>query len=205
MSFSMTVGSMFPLFIDLDSEKIFHEYLCYFVLTCGFISFILLSGFISAPYGRYSSNKFGFAMNAKVAWVLMESPNIWITFLLCYFSIQQDNNNHNHTPSALSSTPNQILLSLFLIHYLNRALIYPLRMKSGNPVPFTIFLSAFTFCSINAYLQAQWLCKLHIYDSSWLQDPRFLIGVFIWACGFYFNLQADDILRNLRKPGQFVI
>lgn len=176
-------------------ERVLHEYICYFVLSCGFVSFILLCGFISAPYGRHASKGFGMMMNAKVAWILMESPNLWISAICTYLSWNDD------TSSSLASIPNQILLSLFLLHYTNRALIYPLRMKSGNPVPFTIFLSAFTFCSINGYLQARFLTHLKTYDSNWLYDPRFQIGVFLWFCGFYLNLQADDILRNLRKPG----
>jgi 3-oxo-5-alpha-steroid 4-dehydrogenase 1 len=185
---------LFESLIDFNNlnELTVHRYLCYFVLSTGVCSFIILNGFISAPYVRYSSSGFGPVMNAKLAWVLMESPNIFISAICCYLSWGS---------APLQSTPNQILLFLFLLHYVNRALIYPLRMKSGNPVPFTIFLSAFVFCSINAYLQAQWLSKLETYESSWLQDIRFHVGVFIWLCGFYLNLQADDILRNLRKPG----
>jgi 3-oxo-5-alpha-steroid 4-dehydrogenase 1 len=33
-------------------------------------------------------------------------------------------------------------------------------------------------------------------------EPRFLVGVGLFALGMMINWQADDILRNLRKPGE---
>ena len=60
---------------------------------------------------------------------------------------------------------------------------------------------AWAFCTTNGYLQARFLTSLVVYESSWLCDPRFVVGLFMWAHGFYLNLEADGILRNLRRPG----
>ncbi len=33
----------------------------------------------------------------------------------------------------------------------------------------------------------------------WLSDPRFIIGMVIYICGFILNIQSDAIIRNLRS------
>ena len=40
------------------------------------------------------------------------------------------------------------------------------------------------------------------YDTSWLADPRFLIGAVVFVAGSRINLQSDTILRKLRAHGQ---
>jgi len=45
------------------------------------------------------------------------------------------------TPSQLSNIQgrNLILMLLFCIHYTNRDLIYPLRLRDGKPTPFVVW------------------------------------------------------------------
>ena len=59
-----------------------------------------------------------------------------------------------------------------------------------------------TFCSVNAYLQASYFLALYVYPRDWLGSLWFIAGVLIFALGFISNIQADSILRNLRKPGE---
>lgn len=33
-------------------------------------------------------------------------------------------------------------------------------------------------------------------------QPKFIIGVSVWAFGFLTNIYSDHLLRNLRKPGE---
>jgi 3-oxo-5-alpha-steroid 4-dehydrogenase 1 len=40
------------------------------------------------------------------------------------------------------------------------------------------------------------------YTPDWLTDPRFLVGLGIYACGFVLNVHSDAVLRNLRKKDE---
>ena len=40
------------------------------------------------------------------------------------------------------------------------------------------------------------------YNLSWLYDPRFIGGIFLFISGLIINWQADNILIHLRKPGE---
>ena len=85
--------------VGTTDEATLHAWLCYFILFCGFSAFVTLVWFTHAPcvprasflsqavtailpcyrYGRYSQSKgWGPLVNAKLAWVLMETPNLWV-------------------------------------------------------------------------------------------------------------------------------
>ena len=88
-------------------------------------------------------------------------------------------------------------------HYVHRAYIYPFRMKiKGKTMPVVIVLLALIFNVPNAYINARWIGGFGAYPESWLTDPRFLLGVTIFAIGFAINFQSDSILFRLRKPGE---
>lgn len=40
------------------------------------------------------------------------------------------------------------------------------------------------------------------HGASYLLDPRFLVGVTLFVCGMAINIQSDNILTSLRKPGE---
>ena len=178
----------------MPEEQAFHYYLSLVVLSCGLMSFVALLTF-NAPYGRYADKAhkgWGPQLNAKAAWVFMECPTLWVSAICLYLA---------WGTSPVDSLPNLVLLGLFCCHYVNRALIFPLRMRRGAPMPMSVMFMAWFFCLVNGYLQARYLCKLHTYPVEWLWDPRFIVGVLAMGHGFYLNLQADSILRNLRQPG----
>jgi steroid 5-alpha-reductase/3-oxo-5-alpha-steroid 4-dehydrogenase 1 len=58
------------------------------------------------------------------------------------------------------------------------------------------------FNLVNGYLQGRWLTVFGAYDTSWLVDPRFLIGAAVMLAGYAINQHADAILRALRAPGE---
>ncbi len=67
-----------------------------------------------------------------------------------------------------------------------------------------IMLSGMIFNVVNAYLIGGWLFYVSpsdAYPSSWLFDPRFLIGLIIFFAGMVINLHSDHIIRHLRAPG----
>ena len=149
---------------------------------------------IKAPYGRYSTDKgWGFLVPAKLAWFLMESPNLWITLVTFILNIS----NHN-----LSIQPNRILMMCFALHYTNRAILFPLSMKVSNPMPVSVMLMAMFYCTWNGFNQATQLILVKAYPDEWLYDPRFIVGVVIFYWGFWVNIQSDRILVNLRKGSE---
>lgn len=146
---------------------------------------------IIAPYGRHVSNKWGWMIDNKLGWVLMEiiSPLVLIYFLLRGQTL-------NLIPLLIAST--------WLLHYFNRSLIFPFRIKTkGKQMPLLIVISAIFFNSINAGLNGYYLGEFgRNYSSDWLFDYRFMIGLALFIIGAYINIQSDNTLLKLRKPGE---
>mmetsp|Transcript_67720 Transcript_67720/g.159491 ORF Transcript_67720/g.159491 Transcript_67720/m.159491 type:complete len:268 (-) Transcript_67720:25-828(-) len=123
-------------------------------------------------------------------WFLMESPAFFIPLYLVAV-----------TKRSLNPT-NFAVLSLFLLHYFNRALIYPTRIKSKKPMPIAIVLSAGSFCTLNGVLQATYLIEHSSLEPNDVLCFRGMTGVVLFFAGLAINIQADSILTNLRKPGE---
>jgi len=146
---------------------------------------------IIAPYGRHVRNKWGLMVDNKWGWVFMEivSPLLLGYFLLCF-----------QTPNL----PTLLIAGLWLLHYLHRSLIFPFRLKTkGKKMPLLIILSAIFFNGINAGLNGFYLGKFgSAYTVDWLFDIRFIIGISLFFIGAIINIQSDNILLSLRKPGE---
>lgn len=127
------------------------------MIVIGAITFIACS-IITAPYGRYSTDKgWGFLVPAKLSWCLMESPNLWIPPLI-YSFLGSD--------TCLASRPNKVLLGMFLTHYFHRSIIYPVFRLSGRhhqPIPVSVMLLAFSYCTWNGCTQALSLLVVNVY------------------------------------------
>ncbi|KAL5009254.1 hypothetical protein ScPMuIL_014835 [Solemya velum] len=93
-------------------------------------------------------------------------------------------------------------MTLYLVHYTQRAFIFPFLIKSGNASPLFVFVSALVYCTLNGYLQSASLLH-HTYIG---MDARstlsFYTGVSMFCVGMGINIHSDHILRNLRKPGE---
>eukprot|EP01098_Paradermamoeba_levis_P015349 TRINITY_DN7749_c0_g1_i1.p1 TRINITY_DN7749_c0_g1~~TRINITY_DN7749_c0_g1_i1.p1 ORF type:complete len:281 (-),score=70.01 TRINITY_DN7749_c0_g1_i1:83-880(-) len=186
----MAHGELFP------DEALFHHLVGVGIIIFGVVAFILLF-VLEAPYGRYNSSSWiwGPPLPATFAWILQECPTL-IAAVYFFFFRADDN------LAANQSLANRILLFLFVFHYTNRTLVYPFRLRGGKPTPLIVCLMAFAFCVANGYLQVRNLLYFQVYDESWLRDPRFVVGVLAFFLGWYINTTSDDILRNLRKPGE---
>mmetsp|Transcript_24099 Transcript_24099/g.23851 ORF Transcript_24099/g.23851 Transcript_24099/m.23851 type:complete len:156 (+) Transcript_24099:279-746(+) len=64
----------------------------------------------------------------------------------------------------------------------------------------TVVISSLFFTVTNGYLQARGLFKFDPTTNS-IDNVSFWVGVVVWEFGFIMNLQSDQILRDLRKPG----
>lgn len=148
--------------------------------------------FVDAGYGKFYTRKWGPAVNNKLGWILMESP-VFAAMLVLFF---------------LSDRKNDIariaMLVIFEIHYFQRSFIFPSLIRGKGRMPLSIILMGITFNTLNALMQGGWIffiSPVERYTAAWLHDPRFIIGTLIFAAGMFINVQSDDIIRNLRKPG----
>ena len=141
-----------------------------------------------APYGRhYAGSGWGPAVSSRVGWILMESPVVFF-FGFLYFQGE----------AAWSLVP-LVFLAMWQIHYVNRTLIYPFRIRSERRMPLYVAGSGFFFNVLNAYLNGRFVSHLGHYESSWLADPRFVFGVAGFVLGMSLNMHADQILFRLRN------
>ena len=147
---------------------------------------------VTVPYGgRHTSERWGPTLPSRLAWFLMEVPAP--IFLLLAYSWGR----------PAGSPVSLLLLLLFLGHYAHRAILFPLRMRStGKRTPALSAAVAFCVNVLNGTIQGLAVSRAAAYDTAWLVDPRFVVGILLFALGAAINLQSDDILRKLRPPGE---
>ncbi|RMF28594.1 MAG: DUF1295 domain-containing protein [Bacteroidetes bacterium] len=148
--------------------------------------------FVTAPYGRHARQGWGPTLDNRLGWVLMEivSPIVLLFFFL-----------RGEVPKT---APMWVFVGLWVAHYLHRALIFPLRMRTrGKRIPLSIVLSAVFFNVVNAGTNGYYLGSLAPpYPEGWFGDPRFLLGLALFLFGAFVNLDSDNRLLRLRKPGE---
>ena len=150
--------------------------------------------YVTAPFGRHTSEKWGPMINNKLGWLIMEFPSFAI---MLYFLLTGKHSFDSYV---------WILFSCWLFHYLNRTFIYPLRIRSTpKKMPLVIALSAVFFNCMNAGLNGYYLSTMADpadYTAEWLHSPRFIAGLALFIVGLWINWRADTILIQLRKPGE---
>nr|XP_002721861.1 3-oxo-5-alpha-steroid 4-dehydrogenase 1 [Oryctolagus cuniculus] len=165
--------------------------LAYLECFLGPLCFVLLK-LLGSPYGRYAPQWPGLRVSARVAWVVQELPSLAWPLYECGRAAAE----------RLHHWPSRILLAMFLVHYMQRTLIFPFLIRGGKPTPVYACAMAFVFCAYNGYLQSRYLSQYAVYPDDWLTDPRFLSGFALWFLGLLINIHSDHILRNLRRPGE---
>ncbi|KAG2347478.1 hypothetical protein BDR05DRAFT_905342 [Suillus weaverae] len=153
---------------------------------------------IDAPFGRFApSNDSIFVVDGIKSWIIMElfSPISFIAILY-------------HGPWAASlyamSTPQVILTSLFIIHYLHRAIISPLRTPSRSKSHIAVPLSAVIFNIANGALMGTYLSSptASAFLAGAFSRPSFWAGIILWACGFAGNILHDEVLLDIRRKSK---
>jgi hypothetical protein len=147
---------------------------------------------VIAPYGRHTTTSWGPLINNKAGWVLMESPALFFFAIFFLFgSIHQ------------SFVP-WIFFGFWMIHYINRTLVFPFRLRTKDKkMPIAIVFMAIGFNLVNGFINGYYLGSLAgTYEITWLYDPRFILGAILFISGLFINWQADNILIHLRKPGE---
>ena len=162
--------------------------LCVIWAIVGIGSFILLQ-FVTAPYGRHLKGGWGPKLANRAGWIIMEAPSLLI---ILYFYLTSDQ-------SAYAG----LLSILWIIHYTNRTLVYPFRIRTrGKKMPWVIVLSAIFFNCVNAGLNGYFLAHFDPYDTSYFMNWNFYAGIALFVSGFLTNQISDHILIHLRKPGE---
>jgi protein-S-isoprenylcysteine O-methyltransferase Ste14 len=169
------------------TEAHLYSWLLYGWFALSVVTFVSLQ-FIAAPYGRHQRAGFGFALPPRIGWILMEAPSA-IGVGLCMWV----------GPRSLVAWA---FFLLFESHYVYRAFIFPFRLRSQKPMPFLVSLSGASFNVGNAYLIGRGITAFGRHETAWLGDPRFALGVVLFVVGFAMHLHSDEILMNLRAPGE---
>lgn len=134
-------------------------------------------------------------LSARTAWIAQEIWSLIVPVLLL-------SRTSSDQMTKCTSPAKLLLLCMFCTHYFYRSLVYPFRIRSGQPTPACICLMAAAFCAINGLLQGWWLLREPAPASGSVFDSRFLAGCLCWVAGWAINVDADARLRGLRKPGQ---
>lgn len=165
-------------------------YITWAWIAVGVITFFYLLR-TTAPYGRHTTEKWGPMISNQWGWFLME----FFVLTVLYFFI--------FTGTRQLNMVTGIFAGLFNFHYINRSIIFPLRLKTpGKKMPMVIMFSGMTFNLMNGFLIGYFLGNFADYPLSWLWDPRFIAGTILFVSGMVINWMADGKLIALRKPGE---
>jgi len=162
--------------------------ICWLWIAAGLITFPILLK-VSQPYGRHSKSNWGPMINNRLGWFIMELPALAI---FAYFL------------STTNDWQNRLILaaaSLWGLHYVHRAIIFPLRIKTrGKKMPVIIVFSAILFNTVNASINGYWLANFapEVSNIGWT-DFRILAGILVFLTGFAINQYHDRLLILLRK------
>lgn len=145
--------------------------------------------FVKQPYGRHINKSWGILIPNKIGWFIMEVP---APLLFAYVFLTGYNDGN---------LVNVAIFSLWMLHYIHRAFIFPFRLHTkGKKIPVLIVLSGFFFNMVNAFINAYYLGSIPgAYALSWLHAPQFIIGVILFFTGMVINMRSDNKLISLRK------
>ena len=158
-------------------------------LILAIISFLFLFK-IDAPYGKFSNKNWGFLINFKLGWFIQEiiSP----LFLFYFFIIGTGEKTFLHW----------FLISIWIIHYINRSIIFPLRINKSSEIPLFIIFLAMFFNTVNGFTNGFYLGNLASFSNNYIYNLNFIFGITLFIIGVSINLIADNILIKIKNEGK---
>lgn len=109
-SSAAVMDAVFSALFSSEKEELYIlDCLAYFMVLMAACCFVTLL-FENVPYGRYSTSKYGFPVNAKVAWFIQELPAFLVPFSLVVWT----------SSVRTSLLPNQLLIAMYFCHYVQR-------------------------------------------------------------------------------------
>jgi steroid 5-alpha reductase family enzyme len=151
------------------------------------VTFLALTVFkIRAPYGRHANDKWGKMIANHWGWFWMELPAFLLFPLITIFGPRE------------KDLLTWILVGMWSLHYLNRTIIFPFRLRTrGKKMPLTIVFSALFFNGVNGFLNGYWLGFLAPKDNAF--SILTILGIVLFFSGMYINMGTDNRLIALRK------
>ena len=188
---SLSLQAISKWTIESPMTSNLYSYLLYGWMGLALVLFPILL-FITAPYGRHTSNRWGPMINNRFGWILMEFPVVLVFSLLFFLG------------DAPKSAPSYVIYGLFTLHYVNRVFIFPVQLRGKNKqMPLVIALMAIVFNLGNGFFNGYWFGYLSpAYSMDWFTDWRFLLGILLFAVGMAINISSDQKLIALRKGGK---
>ena len=120
----------------------------------------------------------------------METPNLVLGSYIISIAFRR----------GVGSTLGWLVVSLFMLHYFIRTIVYSQLMKGAKPMPLDVFLVGVLFTTVNGLVQTyHHLFEGTIKDEPLSNNPRIVLGLTLFCFGFLMNQWSDDILRRLRK------
>ena len=139
-----------------------YEIFVYGWIAIGFLSFPFILRY-DAPYGRHTSNSWGPLVDNKIGWIVMELPALIICPLLVLSS-----------GNPLSDVT-IFFIVLWVIHYFNRSVIFPLRIKTKKKkMPLIITVLAFFFNIVNVLVNGIYFGNIKFDYSKRQKEPRLI-------------------------------
>lgn len=166
-------------------------YLLYAWIALGIFTFFFLLR-KTAPYGRHSSEGWGPMIPNQWGWVLMEG---FAPLFVSYWFFSGD---------LVKTNASYFFYALYMAHYIYRSYIFPFRIKTnGKKMPLVIPGSAMFFNLCNTFFIGYFLGYVGgNYADEYFYSPRFITGFSIFLTGVFINVKSDNMLMNLRKPGE---
>lgn len=140
-----------------------------------------------------------FNIPGRIGWMTMEAPG-FLTLLYIMNTFPQEH--------GITDLPwqNRVLGGLFVIHYLNRAIFFPLIQPSMAPIHVLVWFFALCFQVCNATCLASWLSVYGtVTEAGWkTQSPmlQFALGLAVFYLGLAGNYFHDEELREIRRREQ---
>ncbi len=163
------------------------------LFSFGYVVFVILGSiFMPAPYGRFSSDKFGLNLSPKLGWFLMELP---ASLMFIYFFFQGKN--------CFEVVP-LLFLVVWLVHYANRGFMFPLLMRTAKGAQgsfgLMVVLTGWLAVGLHGYLNATYIADVGTHFTlDWLTSPSFIVGITLYYASYVLNIHSDGIIRNLRS------
>ncbi|KAI8630937.1 3-oxo-5-alpha-steroid 4-dehydrogenase [Xylariaceae sp. FL1651] len=133
----------------------------------------------------------------RIAWFTMEAPG-FITLLYIMRTLPAEH--------GITDLPwqNKVLASLFVIHYIYRAVLFPFLQPSMSPIHTAVWGMALVFQFCNATAIGSWLAAYgpttpDEWQAQGFSVLQFAFGFVIFFVGLVGNYFSDEELREIRR------
>ncbi|KAI1368918.1 3-oxo-5-alpha-steroid 4-dehydrogenase [Xylaria arbuscula] len=133
----------------------------------------------------------------RIAWFTMEIPG-FMTLLYIMTTLPAQH--------GITDLPwqNNVLASLFVMHYIYRAVFFPFLQPSMSPIHVAVWSNAIAFQLINGTAIGCWLVAYGPttqaeWDAQGFSVARFAIGLVVFYVGLTGNYFSDEELREIRR------